>query len=799
MKISVNWLKEFVDFDYSIDELAEKLTMVGLEVESIEKFGNEFDNVVIGKVKKLRNHPNANKLVLCDVDAGEDSLLQIICGAPNVREGFVAPVALIGAKLKNGMKIKKTKIRGEVSYGMLCSEKELGISEDASGLMELSEDYEIGTPFAKALGLDDTIIELELTPNRPDALSIIGVARDISALSGNPLKLPEIEFEESQTKSKELTSVEIQDPTLCPRYIARIIRNVEIGPSPDWMQTRLKMLGIGSINNVVDVTNYVLLETGHPLHAFDYHKLAENRIVVRRANQGEKIVSLDEEERVLDTDMLVIADAEKPVALAGIMGGLESEITEETNDILLESAYFNPVSIRKTSKALGMHTEASHRFERGADIENTVRAANRAAQLIQEVSGGEICKGLVDAYPQKHEPDVVKFRPERANYLLGTEIEPENMREILTRLGFSVNDEFEVTVPSYRPDVTREVDLIEEIARVHGYNEIPTIMPAGDIPEAQIVRKYKLRDKTKEVMLECGLSEALSYSFHGKDAFDLIDLPKDDKLRNVIEIDNPLSIEQSVMRTTLIPCMLENVSWNLNHQVDDIKLFEVGRVFIPQNEGELPDEREMLVGVISGMIGDDTWGNRARKADFFDIKGIIETLLDSFRIKDYLLERTKHPTFHPGKSADLIIQEELIGVLGQVHPNVLENYDIEQEVLLFELDLEKLFKYVEEEIASFQPLSTFPSILRDIAIIVDKDLPSRKVAAIIRSVGGELIKSIRLFDVYTGEQVSKGKKSLAWSINYHSDERTLTDKEVDKIHNNIINKLKKELNAELRG
>lgn len=798
MKISVKWLREFVDFDYSVNELADKLTMVGLEVESIERLGKEFDDVVIGKVKKVRNHPNADKLVLCDVDIGGNSLLQIICGAPNVREDLVVPVALVGAKLKSGMEIKKTKIRGELSYGMICSEKELGISEEASGVMELSDNYRIGAGFAEELGLDDVVIELELTPNRSDALNIIGVARDLSAITGNPLKIPEISLSESDTKSSELTSVEIFDPKLCPRYIARVIRNVEIKPSPDWMQTRLKMLDIGSINNIVDITNYVLMELGHPLHAFDYHKLAENRIVVRRAREGEKIVTLDEEERELTTDMLVIADAEKPVALAGIMGGLESEITEDTTDILLESAYFDPVSIRKTSKALGMHTEASHRFERGTDIQNTVRAINRTVQLIQEFAGGEVCKGIVDAYPEKKEPVVVKFRPERANYLLGTKLNPEEMRDILTRLGFSVTDDFEITVPTFRPDVTREVDLIEEIARVHGYDEIPTTMPSGDIPEVHPDQNVRIRDRIREIMLECGLSEAINYSFYGKDAFDMIELREDDELREVVEIDNPLSIEQSIMRTTLIPCMLENVKRNLNHQVEDIALFEIGQVFIPREYAELPDEHETLAGVISGNIGEGIWCDKARTADFFDVKGIFEALMDDFRIDNYILKRTNHTSFHPGRSVQVEIEEDILGVFGEIHPKLLENYDIEQKVYIFEFDLEILFKHVEDEVAFFEPLSAFPSISRDIAIVVDEQLPSKQATEIIRQVGGELIKSIKLFDVYTGEQVPEGKKSLAWTIEYHSKQRTLTDEEADRVHSKIINRLEKEINAELR-
>ncbi|MDE0042405.1 MAG: phenylalanine--tRNA ligase subunit beta, partial [Candidatus Poribacteria bacterium] len=468
MNVSINWLKEYIDFDLSPEALADRLLMLGVETESIRQLGEGLDGVVVGRIKTVRIHPNANKLVLCNVDVGQDADLQIVCGAPNAREGLTAPVALVGAQLATDLRIKPAKIRGEESRGMLCSETELGIGDDASGLMTLSDDLPTGAPLAEALGLDDAVLELEITPNRPDCLSMIGIAREIGAETGNSVKLPLVCVQEGAANVRDQTSVTIDAPELCPRYAARVIRGVEIAPSPKWLQRKLESINVGTINNVVDITNFILMECGHPLHAFDYHKLAENRIVVRRAAPDETLKTIDGTERKLTSDMLVIADAEKPVALAGVMGGFDSEISDHTVDVLLESAYFHPPSIRKTSKSLGMHTEASHRFERGADPEGVIPAINRAAQLIAEIAGGDIVGGIIDVYPGNREPAQVKLRPERANFVLGTQISSDEMVETLTRLGFEVSPAFEVTVPTFRPDVSREIDLIEEIARVHG-------------------------------------------------------------------------------------------------------------------------------------------------------------------------------------------------------------------------------------------------------------------------------------------------------------------------------------------
>ena len=797
MNVTLNWLKTYIDFELSPNELADRLTMLGVEVESIKQPGSELGGVVVGSVNAIKPHPNADKLVLCQVDIGEPEELQIVCGAPNVRVGMHAPVATIGATLPIGLTIKRAKLRGETSQGMLCSEKELALSEDAAGLMELSTDIPVGTPLATALGLDDTVFELEITPNRPDCLSLIGVAREIRAETGNPLKLPQVDFKENKTDVRETTSVTIGAPDLCPRYAARVIRGVKIGQSPAWLQQRLESVGIGVINNIVDITNFVLMEYGQPLHAFDYHKLTENRIVVRRAVSGEKLKTLDEIERELTSDMLVIADAEKPVALAGVMGGYDSEITEATYDVLLESAYFNPSSIRATAKALGMSTEASYRFERGADPGSVLAALDRAAQLITELAGGTTCKGVVDVYPGEQPLTEIQLRPKRVNFVLGTEIEPATMKEILTRLGFGVETSrsvYSVTVPTFRADITREIDLIEEIARVYGYDNIPTALPKGDIPVPALDPKVEVRRCIKQFLLASGMMEALNYSFSDPNSFDKTRFAADNPLRSAIPLQNPLSPEMSVLRTTLLPGLLENAQRNRNHQIDTIALFEIGSVFTPSNQQKEP---EQVSGVLAGQVGEGVYSNPYRQPDFYDIKGLVEGILEVCGITDYKLQKTGAPTFHPGRNAAVMLGDRQLGIFGEAHPEVLENYDLPYKAYLFDFDMEAL---VDAAIFAkrFEPISVYPKVERDLAIVVDKETLSDMPTELIYKTGGEWVESVRLFDVYEGEQVPEGKKSLAYTIIYHSATETLTDKAVNALHDKIVERLNQELGAELR-
>ena len=797
MNVTLNWLKTYIDFEFSLNELAERLTMLGVEVEAIKQLGTGLDGIVVGRVDVVGRHPNADKLVLCQVDVGEAESLQIVCGAPNVREGMFAPVATIGATLPIGLTIKSAKLRGEISQGMLCSEKELGLSEDAAGLMELSADISVGTPLTEALRLDDVMFELEVTPNRPDCLSLIGVAREIRAETGNPLKLPRVDLEENETDIRDLTSVTIDAPDLCPRYAARVIQGVKVAESPAWLQQRLESVGVGVVNNIVDVTNFVLMEYGQPLHAFDYHKLSENRIVVRRAADDERLTTLDEVDRELTTDTLVIADAEKPVALAGIMGGYDSEITETTCDVLLESAYFNPSSIRATAKALGINTEASYRFERGADPGAVLTALDRAAQLIAELAGGTVCKGTVDVYPGEEPLREIQFRPDRVNFVLGTELEATEMEQILSRLGFDVEasgSAYQVTIPTFRSDITREIDLIEEIARVYGYDNIPTTLPKGDIPVPASDPKVEVRRCLKHFLLAAGMMEAVNYSFCDPNCFGKIRLASDNPLRDAVPLRNPLSPEMSLLRTTLIPGLLENTQHNRNHQINTIGLFEIGGVFVRDGDQKEP---ERIAGILAGQIGDGIYGNPYRSPDFFDIKGLVEGMLEVCGITEYTLQKTDVPTFHPGRNAAVLLGEKPVGTFGEAHPVVLENYDLPYKAYLFEFDLEALVD-VAVFAKSFEPISIYPKVERDLAIVLDKMVLSNMPIELIYTTGGEWVESVRLFDVYEGEQVPEGKKSLAYTIVYHSANETLTDKAVNALHDKVVKRLNQELGAELR-
>ena len=813
MHVTLNWLKTYIDFALSPSELAERLTMLGIEVESMESLGAELAGVVVGKVNAISPHPNADKLVVCQVDVGAAAECQIVCGAPNVREGMLAPVATIGTELPNGLTIKRAKLRGTESHGMLCSEKELGLSEDAAGLMELPAELAAGTPLAEALGLDDIVMQLEITPNRADCLSLIGVAREIRADTGNPLKLPSSELSPGGLSYGERipTSVTIDAPALCPRYAARVIQGIQVGPSPEWLQRRLKSIGVGVINNIVDVTNFVMMEYGQPLHAFDYHKLAENRIVVRRAAEGEQLRTLDAIARELTPDMLVIADAEKPVALAGIMGGYDSEITEETRDVLLESACFNPASVRATSKALGIHTEASYRFERGTDPGAVIAALERAAHLIAELAGGTICEGIVDVYPGETPPCQIQLRPARVNFILGTAMEATEMVEILTRLGFQVAradaDSYQVTVPTFRADVTREIDLVEELARVYGYDNIPTTLPKGDIPMPAPDVKTEVRQRVKRFLLASGMMEAINYSFCAPGCFDEIRLHEKDSRREAVQLRNPLSPEMSVLRTTLLPSLLENARHNHNHQIDTIALFEMSTVFlVGESSGDSQDrdvpptgvgEPERVAGILAGHVGGGIYKHPYRVPDFFDIKGIVEGMLEVCGIADYSLARTHEPSFHPGRNAAVLLSDERIGIFGEAHPEVLENYDLPYKAYLFEFDLGVLSAAATFS-KRFEPISIYPKVQRDLAIVLDADIPADEPLALIYATGGELVESVRLFDVYVGEPVPAGKKSLAYTIAYHSATETLTDKAVNRLHERVVARLNSELGAELR-
>jgi len=800
MLISLNWLKDFIALEGAAGELAERLTMAGLEVESVQSLSEGFEHLVVGRILQKAPHPDSDHLTLCRVDVGKKEL-RIICGAPNHEQGDKVIVALPGARLPNGMEIVPTTIRGIESFGMICSEKEMGLSDDSAGVMILPEDVVVGTPAADVLGRNDTVLEIDLTPNRPDCLSHFGVAREIAALTGSPLTPPTVKIVEEGPKIATRTSVQVHEPDLCPRYTCRVIENVSIGPSPLWMQERLRAVGLRPINNVVDVTNYVLMEQGHPLHAFDYDLLSGNRIEVRRAEKGEKTRTLDDVERTLDSGMLVICDAEKPVAIAGVMGCGNSEVNNGTRRILLEAACFQPTSIRRTAKRLGLHSESSHRFERGTDIEGLVTALDLAASLIQSLAGGTVAKGRIDVYPVRPPKRVIPLRVAKVKELLGISLSPEETGRILGSLQLplehSDKETLQVGIPTFRVDLEREIDLIEEIARIYGYNRIPSTRLTATLEPGGTTRSRQLTMQVRQALVAEGFFETIHYSFHNPDDLDLLGLEVDDPLHDPIAIQNPLSRDQSVMRTTLLPGLLHNLQQNLKRFRSDVRLFEVGRVF--QKTTDRPAlERDRLAGVVSGLEVLPGWDRAPREVDFFDVKTILESLMSGIGIPSLrwvALETL--PYLHPGKSAWLRKDGTSLGFLGELHPEVMKRFDLPQRALYFELDLEATFQAASEAVL-YRPAIRFPAVERDIALIVDDDLPAGAVDSMIREVAPDLIRDVRLFDLYRGKPIPAGKKSLAFSIRFQAEDRTLTDKEINGIRDKIVEQLKERFGAALR-
>ena len=809
MRVSFNWLKTLVDIPVNPYELAERMTLSGVAVENIEEPGREISNVVTARIEKIVKHPDADKLVVCTVDAGQGEPLQIVTGAPNVYEGQVVALALVGAALPGDFKIKKSKLRGVESFGMLCSGQELGIDtknlpeDQQDGILDLPKDTRPGQDVKPLLGIDDTILELELTPNRADCLSMIGVAREVAAVLGTALHLPEIRVEEAAETIDDKVVVKIADPVLCRRYAARLIRNVKIGPSPLWMQHRLQAAGVRPINNVVDVTNYVLMELGQPLHAFDADKLSDNiiNILVRTGKPGEKMNSLDGVERELDDQMLVITDGQIPVAAAGVMGGLESEVTGGTTNILLESANFAGPGIRRTSRDLGLRSESSIRFEKGVDINICIPAVNRAAQLIQEMKAGDVVSGIVDNYPVTVEKVVVNLRPDRVKQVLGIEVPREEITGILQNLRFPYLDkgsEFEVTVPTARNDITLEVDLIEEIARLYGYNRIPTTLPTGASVQGGKARGQLLADLTREIMLECGLTEIITMSFINRRSYDSIQLAENSLLRDSVVVRNPLSEDQGVLRTTLIPGALETLARNAARRNKDAAVFEIGRVFYPAAGQDLPKEELTLVGAMMGNLPSG-WNTPAKPMDFYYAKGVIDTLLAAFDINEVTYTAVDdNPTMHPGRTAVIRAGETMLGFVGEISPRVQDNYRLADRVYVFQLNLEAIFPLVNL-VKKFRQLPKYPAVERDMALLVQQNTAAGELHRVIREAAGSLLKEVKLFDLYQGEQVQAGLKSLAYSLRFQATDRTLTDDEVNAVFDKIRSSLKDKLGADLRS
>ncbi len=786
MDLSMRWLRDYTDISAVDREFSEAMSMSGSKVETYEQEGSEISNVVVGKVLSVEKHPDSDHLVICQVDVGQENPVQIVTGASNVTPGVLVPAALDGSTLPGGVKIKKGKLRGVASDGMMCSLGELGLTAHdfpyavEDGIFLIEEECSIGQDICSAIGFNDRKVEFEITSNRPDCLSVIGLAREAAATFGAPLQMhqPVVKGCGDGDDVHNYISVTVSNPTLCPRYACKAVKNVKIGPSPRWMRERLRASGVRPINNLVDITNYVMLEYGQPMHAFDYRFVKDQRIDVRNAKKGEHIVTLDGIDRELTEDMLVIADSEKPVAVAGVMGGEYSGIMEDTNTVIFESANFNGASVRITAKKLGMRTDASSRFEKGLNAVMTEEALLRACELVEILGAGEVVDGIIDVCHADLTPVTVPFTPEWISRFLGVEIPEARQVQILESLGFIIENG-NIIVPYYRTDVHHKADIAEEVARIYGYDKIPTTAIRG-VANGKLTDRQKFDRSIGQVLLGCGLSEVQTYSFISPKAYDRINLPAESPLRRSVVISNPLGEDTSIMRTTAIPSMLEVLARNYNNRNPYMWCYEMGKEYIPTNPDQLPVEKQQI------MIGMFENG-----ADYFVLKGIVECLLNALRVSGVEFEAVKdNPTFHPGQTARILKDETEIGIIGQIHPKVALNYGIGAKVFVAELSADVLFELRDSE-KQYEALPKFPASTRDLALVCDKETPVAGIEKIIRSAAGKHLEAVKLFDVYEGERMPQGKKSVAFSVILRSKQGTLKDDEVD----NIIKKILKALTA----
>jgi len=802
MKVPLKWLREFVDVTLPPAEVAEKLTMAGMEAKGIQIIGGNWDErIVVGQIVAVNPHPNADRLRLPTVDLG-DGQQTVVCGAPNLQVGDKIAFAREGAELIDGhsgqrTRLKPAKIRGVESSGMVCSEKELGISDEHQGILVLPADAPVGTPLAEYLG--DAVLDLDITPNRPDCLSVMGIAHEVAALTGRPFHAAEARYEEANTPIDEYIAVEILTTDLCSRYCASLITGVKIKESPPWLQQRLLACGMRPISNIVDVTNYVMLELGQPLHAFDYEQIGGKKIIVRRGTEGERIMSLDGVDRNLSRDMLAIADERRAVAIAGVMGGANSEVVEDTTSILLEAANFNPASIHYTSHRLGLVSEASMRFERGIRPELTIPALKRATQLMIELGGGKAARGIVDVYPGKREPKPIPLRPERSKKLLGVEFSQEQMMTTLRSLGFECRTDasgqvLQATPPYWRSDISLEEDLIEEVARIIGYDRIPTTMLSEPIPHHAPSPLLTLQEKIRGSLTGAGFQEALTYSLTGLET--LLRLrPRTKRYEPTpLRVANPMTLDQEYLRPTLRANLLTTLASNRRHEERGIRIFEMGKLYLPR-EKDLPAEPVALCGLLSGTRTELSWLDDGGQLDFYDAKGVVEALFRRLAV-EVSFSPADDESLHPAKQAAIVIKGEKMGVVGELHPAVTEAFDIGEPVYLFEIDVMALLPFVSEH-RLFQPIPRYPATVRDIALIVDTGVTHQQAVDIIK--GFSLVKEVAIFDVYSGKQVPAGKKSLAYRIAYQSPAHTLTDEEVNKVQERILKRLSEQLGATLRG
>ena len=822
MLVPIEWLKDYIDLDVTTEEFCDRMIMSGSNLETCEHFCEEMENVVVGKIEKIEKHPDADKLVVCMLNVGKEEPVQIVTGAPNVFEGALVPVALHKSRIpgplhgqpkqEGGVKITKGKLRGVESFGMLCSAEELGFEDKVvpvahkDGIWILEGDYELGQDFAEALGLKQAVVDFEITPNRPDCLAMVGMAREASATFKKPFTYPDTDIKDENGKgeTKDYVSVDIKNPESCKRYVARIVTDVKVEQSPWWLQKRLMYAGMRPINNIVDITNFVMLEYGQPIHAFDINQVKGGRIIVENAAEGEKFVTLDNNERTLTKDMLLIKDEERGIAIAGVMGGLNSEIEEDTTTIIVESANFSGDSVRATSKKLGLRTEASSRFEKGIDPNLCEAAADRVCRLIELIGAGKVCRGSVDNYPNPETAKTIDIRVDRINHVLGIDITREDMVSMLESLEIKVEGSgnvMTVTPPTVRQDLLEEEDYIEEVARLYGYDKLPVTLPKGNC-EAGISDERALRDLTRNSLFGMGLNEIQTYSFVSPKGVDNVRIDEDSWERAFVKLINPLGEENSVMRTILTPNMMEVLARNYSRNIDKVKAFEIGNTFMANmlNEEELPDEQYSLC---IGMYG--------KNEDFFSLKGIVEELLKVLGIKGAVFEaESEYGVYHPGRCARIavpsgrqgaedadILYDEL-GIMGEIHPDVAENYGMDGvRIYCCELMFDAIMRHADTEIV-YTPLPKYPSTSRDIALLVDEDMAVGKIEEVIRKHGKKILENVKLFDVYRGKQVEEGKKSVAFTLTYRDKDKTLTDDEVAAVHNDVLNALKDKLNAVLR-
>lgn len=802
MKVPVSWLRQYVDIELPVEELAHRITMAGTEVGEIITIGG-WKNCYVGYVTKVEPHPNADRLRLCTVEIGGEQM-RVVCGAPNVAEKQKIAFAKAGAELFNTHSekvetLKAAKIRGVESRGMICSELELGTGEDHQGIIVLPDDAPVGIPLSDYLG--DQVLDLDVTPNRPDCYSVLGLAHEVAALTDAPLKEPDASYPEDGEPIETQTSMEIADPDLCPRYTASLVTGVKVGPSPKWMQDRLLKAGMRPINNVVDITNYVMLEYGQPLHAFDFDTLKGHRIIVRRARPGEVLVSLDGQERKLTESMLVIADAEDAVALGGLMGAAHTEMTEGTTRVLLESANFNPINNRKTAQALRISTEASVRFEKSLRVALPPIALRRATSLIHDIAGGTVASGIIDVFPGKDQyktPKVV-LTLSRLEKVLGVSFSMEQVKRVLASLGFTYETAGEnsltVEVPYWRSDVNIEDDLVEEVARIVGYEEVPTTTISTPIPHCNPQPLHDLREQVKELLVGCGLQEVISYPVSSLD--DMQKARTFENGNNPLKIANPMSAQQEYMRTTLRGSLLSTMATNRSHEHGPIKIFESGRVYLARDRGQLPLEKERVAGVLSGPIDEAHWLAHKGDLGFYDAKGIMESLFQELGVS-VLYEPVEDPTMHPGRCAGILADDTRLGIVGEVHPAVLESFEIEAgPVALFDLDVESLLEALPEVGKRYESIGRFPAATRDLSILVGQNISVAGIQDLINQ--DRLVTKTSLFDVYSGKNTPEGKRSLAFHICFQSPDRTLKAEEVDRSLQSIIGTLEKEVGAELRS